>query len=92
MRTGPSLYRSTLIAAAVAIGCGAAGAAAAHDQGWRGQERLWQRGGGPGGGCAAPVWRAAGVAGAVPAVFRPLPPAPVRDRRGRAPVVVRLPP
>ncbi len=90
MHTGPSLYRSTLIAAAVAIGCFGASAAEAHDHGWRGHERLWQRRGGPGGGCAAPVWRAAWVGGAPP-------PRSGRCRRRRypcrrapAPVVVRV--
>jgi hypothetical protein len=34
----PALYRSTLIAAAVAIGCFGAAAAQAHDQGWRGHD------------------------------------------------------
>ena len=38
MNTRPSLYRSTLIAAAVAIGCFGAAAAQAHDHGWRGHD------------------------------------------------------
>jgi len=43
MNTRPALYRSTLIAAAVAIGCLGAAAAQAHDHGWRGhgEERGW---------------------------------------------------
>jgi hypothetical protein len=44
MNTRPSLYRSTLIGAAVAIGCFGAAAAQAHDHGWRGhdEDRGWQ--------------------------------------------------
>jgi hypothetical protein len=38
MNTRPSLYRSTLIAAAVAIGCFGAATAQAHDHGWRGHD------------------------------------------------------
>jgi hypothetical protein len=43
MKTRPSLYRSTLIAAAVAIGCFGAAAAQARDHDWRGhgEERAW---------------------------------------------------
>jgi hypothetical protein len=43
MNTRPSLYRSTLIAAAVAIGCFGAVTAQAHDHGWHGHggERGW---------------------------------------------------
>jgi hypothetical protein len=43
MNTRPSLYRSTLVAAAVAIGCFGAAAAHAHDHGWRGhdEDRGW---------------------------------------------------
>jgi hypothetical protein len=78
MHTGPSLYRSTLIAAAVGIGCCGASAAAAHDHGWRGQERGWQHRGGPAGGAAAPLWRAARVDGALPGADRPPTPSPVR--------------
>ncbi len=44
MNTRPSLYRSTLIGAAVAIGCFGAAAAQAHDHGWRAHDddRGWQ--------------------------------------------------
>ncbi len=41
MNNRPSLYRSTLVAAAVAIGCFGAAAAQAHDHGWRDQDRGW---------------------------------------------------
>ena len=43
MNTRPSLYRSTLIAAAVAIGCFGAATAQAHEHGWRGhdEDRAW---------------------------------------------------
>jgi hypothetical protein len=41
MNTRPSLYRSTLIAAALAIGCLGATAAQAHDHGWRDSDRGW---------------------------------------------------
>jgi hypothetical protein len=44
MNTRPSLYRSTLITAAVAIGCFGAAAAQAHDHGWHGhdEQRGWR--------------------------------------------------
>ena len=42
MNTGPSLYRSTLIAAAIAFGCLGTAAAQAHDQGWRDHDHGWQ--------------------------------------------------
>ena len=38
MNTRPSLYRSTLVAAAVAIGCFGAATAQAHEHGWRGHD------------------------------------------------------
>jgi hypothetical protein len=38
MNTRPSLYRSTLIAAALAIGSLGAASAEAHEHGWRGHE------------------------------------------------------
>jgi len=43
MNTRPSLYRSTLIAAALAIGSFGAATAQAHEHGWRGHgdERAW---------------------------------------------------
>lgn len=43
MHARPARYRSTLIAAAVAIGCCAAATAEARDHGWRGhdQDRGW---------------------------------------------------
>ena len=43
MNNRPSLYRSTLVAAAVAIGCLGAASAQAHEHGWRGhgEERAW---------------------------------------------------
>ena len=45
MNTARSLYRSTLVAAAIAIGCvGAGSVAAAHEHGWEGhdQEQDWR--------------------------------------------------
>jgi len=42
MNTGPSLYRTTLIAAAVAFGCLGTAAAQAHDHGWRDHDDGWQ--------------------------------------------------
>ena len=43
MNTRPSLYRSTLIAAAIAMGCLGAASAQAHEHGWRGhgEVRAW---------------------------------------------------
>jgi len=103
MNTRPSLYRTTLVAAALAIGCFGAAAAQAHDRGWHGQEdghgwherdRGWHghdgyRGDGARYGYGGPVWRA-GWAGLVPPpVF--LPGLPAVYAPGGVSVVVRLP-
>lgn len=101
MHTRPSLYRSTLIGAAVAIGCFGAAAAQAHDYGWHGQERGWHERGwrdrgeqrgwhrgyyGPRYGYAAPGWVAYGA----PAVYGGYGP-PLAFGPGGVSVVVRLP-
>jgi hypothetical protein len=104
MSTRPSIYRSTLIAAAVAIGCFGAAAAQAHDHGWRGHDddRGWHghdRGWhehdhyrgyfGPRLGYVQPVRREGWVDYAPPAVYYPA--APLASGLGGVSVVVRLP-
>jgi hypothetical protein len=94
MNTRPSRYRSTLIAAAVAIGCFGAAAAQAHDHGWRDHDRGWRardhdgdRGRGPRYGEVAPGWRRGWSVPAIAWAAAPL----VAYGPGGASVVVRLP-
>ena len=93
MNTRPSLYRSTLIAAALAISSLGAASAEAHEHGWRGhdapgwQQRGWHAHGGRGDwrpGYFAPGWR--GWEAPVAVLPPPLPFAPPGVS-----VVVRLP-
>ena len=97
MNNRPSLYRSTLIAAALAIGCFGAAAAQAHDHGWHehdrgGRDHDWRehernRGYGARYGDVGPGWREGWAAPAV--AYYPAP--PVAYGPGGVSVVVRLP-
>jgi len=88
MNTRPSLYRSTLIAAALAIGSLGATSAEAHEHGWRGHDApRWHAPGWRGDwrpGYFAPGWR--GWEAPVAVLPPPLPFAPPGVS-----VVVRLP-
>ena len=102
MNNRPSLYRSTLITAAVAIGCFGAVVAQVHDQGWCDHDRGWHehdrggrdwrdhdryRGYGPRYGRGEAGWY--GGWAAPPVAYDPAP--PLAYGPGGVSVVVRLP-